>query len=76
MAESSELSTGTNNNLEELDAAAEPDCGEVISAAVGGLLILVRGRRLWMRRGDSRVHLKRISGALRRGHMMYQGTDG
>jgi hypothetical protein len=46
MAVSSELSTGANNNLEELDVAAELDCGEVISATVGGLLILVCGQRL------------------------------
>ena len=45
MAESSELSIGANNNLEELDAAAALDCREVISAAVGGFLILLHGRR-------------------------------
>ena len=41
-----ELRTGTNDNLEEIDAASEPYFPELMTVAVEGLLILLRGRRL------------------------------
>jgi hypothetical protein len=40
MAESSDLSTRENNNLEEPDVAVELDFRDVIGAAIGDLLIL------------------------------------
>jgi hypothetical protein len=46
IVESVELITEVKNNLEDLDATVDPDCEEVISAAVEGLLILICGRRL------------------------------